>query len=306
MLLGPGNRSDCTTSSPPRHFPFPYVLRHQRDRVVADGGIRTAGGAVCDGRQRRRGLRDGNRCSRGAGLWTERAGFRDRGRRRTRGDRLVRGGELPLALAVAIDRSFSISEAHVAGVASAVKGWLRELRPRDEVMLLAIGSENEVLHPLSADRGAAGEALARLRRWGTTPLHDAVLAALSSIQAGHGRRALVLLSDGRDRYSLASAADVIERARRADVLVYPVALAREPPSLFTGLASATGGRSFQAADVGTLPSTLSTIARELRSQYLLGYTPSRPMTEGPAWRSIRVTVNRPGVRVRAREGYLAR
>lgn len=215
-------------------------------------------------------------------------------------------GELPLALAVAIDRSFSISEAHVAGVASAVKGWLRELRPRDEVMLLAIGSENEVLHPLSADRGAAGEALARLRRWGTTPLHDAVLAALSSIQAGHGRRALVLLSDGRDRYSLASAADVIERARRADVLVYPVALAREPPSLFTGLASATGGRSFQAADVGTLPSTLSTIARELRSQYLLGYTPSRPMTEGPAWRSIRVTVNRPGVRVRAREGYLAR
>jgi Ca-activated chloride channel family protein len=215
-------------------------------------------------------------------------------------------GEFPLALAIAIDRSFSVSQARLTGAAAAVRGLLGELRPQDEVMLLAIGSENEVLAPMSVDRRAALDALARLQPWGTTPLHDAVLAAIESIQAGRGRRALIVLSDGTDRYSRATAADVIEGARNTAVLVYPVALARQRPPLFAELATITGGRSFQTVDMRTLPATLATIARELRFQYLLGYTPRRAAADRTGWRSIRVRVNRPNVRVRARDGYLAR
>jgi hypothetical protein len=49
--------------------------------------------------------------------------------------------------------------------------------------------------------------------------------------------------------------------------------------------------------------TTSHIARELRHQYLLGYVPDQPDTRG--WRSIRVEVaGRPGLRVRARDGYM--
>ena len=49
------------------------------------------------------------------------------------------------------------------------------------------------------------------------------------------------------------------------------------------------------------------IAEELRFQYLLGYTPTRPISPGGnEWRSISVTVDRPGLRVRARDGYLVK
>jgi Ca-activated chloride channel family protein len=215
-------------------------------------------------------------------------------------------GEFPLALAIAIDRSFSVSQVRLAGMAAAVRELVGRLRPQDEVMLLAIGSENDILAPLSVDRRAALDALARLEPWGTTPLHDAVLAAIESIQTARGRRALILLSDGADRYSRATAADVIDSARTTDVLVYPVTLARQRPPLFAELATITGGRSFQTVDMRTLPATLATIARELRFQYLLGYAPRRPVVDRPGWRSIRVTVNRPNVRVRARDGYVAR
>jgi Ca-activated chloride channel family protein len=212
-------------------------------------------------------------------------------------------GEFPLALAVAVDRSFSVPKPLIAGVAGALRNWLRELRPQDEVMVIAIGSETEVLAPLSSDRRLAGHALARLDRWGTTALHDSVGSALSLIQAGHGRRALVLLSDGKDRYSVTSAADVLQQARGGDVLVYPIGLGRERSPWFAELASATGGRSFGSSDVKQLPSILTTIARELRFQYLLGYVPSRSPSERSGWRSIRVKVTRPGVQVRARDGY---
>jgi Ca-activated chloride channel family protein len=74
------------------------------------------------------------------------------------------------------------------------------------------------------------------------------------------------------------------------------------------LAVLTGGRSFQLRDARGLQATLTTIARELRYQYLLGYEPAdSPEAGGRRWRSIRVSLKRParGVTVRARDGYFA-
>ncbi|HXH06875.1 MAG TPA: hypothetical protein VNI83_09830, partial [Vicinamibacterales bacterium] len=52
-----------------------------------------------------------------------------------------------------------------------------------------------------------------------------------------------------------------------------------------------------------LDDAVTTITAELRRQYLLGYSPSRPWTQPGEWRTITVRVARPGVRVRARDGY---
>ena len=90
------------------------------------------------------------------------------------------------------------------------------------------------------------------------------------------------------------------------MLVYPVELGRGRAAIFSQLAAASGGRSFQLVEAAALPGILQTIATELRTQYLVGYAPRIDPAARPGWRSIRVTVKRPGVGVRAREGYLAR
>jgi Ca-activated chloride channel family protein len=216
-------------------------------------------------------------------------------------------GEFPLAAAIALDRSFSMAQTQLGVAKSAARVFLGELRPADESMIIGIGSEVEVISPRSTNRAEQYAALNRLDAFGTTSLHDAIITALEAMQDAKGRRALVLLSDGDDRYSKASAQDVLARARRSDVLVYPIALGRERPSLFAELASLTGGRSFHVRDPKKLSETLSVIARELRHQYLLGYSPTKPIVKGSdEWRSISVTVNRGTVRVRARDGYVAR
>ena len=217
--------------------------------------------------------------------------------------RTFSAGEFPLALAVAIDRSFSMSRVGLAGIASAVRGLLTALRLEDEVMVLAIGSQTEVLAPLARERAPAFAALDHLEPWGTTPLYDATVSAVAAIEPASGRRALILLSDGTDRYSETTAAQLLESVRQKDVLIYPISLGRSRPPIFAELATVTGGRSFQVGAVAALPSTLSTIAKELRFQYLLGYVPTTAASERRGWRSIHVTVKRPNVRVRARDGY---
>ncbi len=212
--------------------------------------------------------------------------------------------DVPLALAIGLDRSFSVPRDRLNGAISAVRSFLDELRPGDRTMLLAIGSQPEVLAPLAANRAAARLALANLQPWGTTPLYDAVSTAIDAIQSAGGRRALILLSDGDDRYSETSASDAIAHARARDVLVYPVAFGGTRPPIFAELATVTGGRSLYAIDNRALSSALSAIARDLRAQYLLGYVPAADGTHG--WRSIRVKTTRRGVSVRARDGYYTR
>ena len=217
-------------------------------------------------------------------------------------------GEFPLSVAIGIDRSFSMGDrSNRIGVArSAARALVGALRPDDQLMILAIGGETAVVAPLSTDRRAALSAIDRLDAWGTTPLYDATLSALDAIQPARGRRALVLLSDGADRYSTTTAAELVDRAREHDVLVYPVAIGAVRPPVFAELAAATGGRSSFASEPAALIATMKTIADELRSQYLLGYVPLRARAGERSWHAIDVSVRRAGARVRSRDGYTGR
>ena len=214
-------------------------------------------------------------------------------------------GNVPLSLAIAVDRSFSMSRERLTQVVHATQRLLGDLRADDRVMLLAVGSQVEVLSPLSADHRAAYDALRDLQPWGTTPLFDATVSAINTIQDASGRRALVLLSDGTDRYSSTTEGDMVAEARRHDVLVYPVTLRQSAPAVFAELATVTGARSVSVPDLRTLSASLSSIATELRRQYLIGYAPPAGDGAGGGWRAITVRVNKPRLRVRARDGYYA-
>jgi Ca-activated chloride channel family protein len=215
--------------------------------------------------------------------------------------RTFAAGEFPLAVAIGIDRSFSVPRDRLAAATAAARRFIHRLRPADHVMVLAIGSHVETLSPLSTKHQEVDAALERIEPWGTTPLYDATRAALDAIQKASGRRALILLSDGEDRYSATSDAELVADARRRDVLAYPIAIGRTRPPVFAELAAVTGGRTFRAVERRDLDAALDSIAREVRHQYLLGYTP--PADERRGWRSIRVTVSRVDARVRARDGY---
>jgi Ca-activated chloride channel family protein len=211
-----------------------------------------------------------------------------------------------LTVALGVDRSFSMAGEPLRLAKTASQAFLRELRPGDRSMVVAINDEADVIAPLSADRQAQSQAIAELDAWSTTALHDAVSLTLDRLAGEPGRQAIVIFSDGVDRYSRTTAAEVLERARKSNALIYPIAFGKTRAPLLADLAAMTGGRSFQLRDAKELQPTLSTIARELRYQYLLGYAPSRAIEPGTRqWRSIRVSVKNQarGLRVRSRDGY---
>ena len=214
-------------------------------------------------------------------------------------------GEFPLTVALGIDRSWSMAGDPLRLAKQASQAFLLALSPDDRSMVVAIGSDADVIAPLTMDRVSQSSAIAALDPWSTTALHDAVIATLDRLAPEPGRQALIVFSDGTDRYSRATAAEAVERARRSNALIYPIAIGRERPPLLAELAVMTGGRSFLLRDARDLEKALAEVAKELRHQYLLGYAADPADPQDPEWRSIRVVLKKPGLRVRARDGYMA-
>lgn len=218
-------------------------------------------------------------------------------------------GEFPATVVLGVDRSFSMAGEPLRLAKLASQTFLKQLRPTDRSMVVAISSEAEVIAPMSTDRAAQTQAIAALDAWSSTALYDTIVTTLDRLEGEPGRQALIVFSDGTDRYSHATEGDVLERARRSHALIYPITFgknAKNRPPIYAELAALTGGRSFFLRDARELDATLSSIAKEIRYQYLLGYTPTRPISRGREWRALRVTVRNqpPGVRVRARDGYI--
>ena len=179
---------------------------HFRSPGGADGrALRPAVRPVLVWRQRRRGVCERNRQPGEpvTGLTEKDFDVLEDGKPQTVS--VFSAGDFPLSVAVALDRSFSMAGPRLATARSAARVFLGELRAQDEAAILAIGSRVETVAPLSTDRAAQFEALARIDAFGTTGLYDSVVRAIELTQPAKGRRALVVLSDGVDRYSTTTA-----------------------------------------------------------------------------------------------------
>ena len=211
-------------------------------------------------------------------------------------------GEFALSVAIAIDRSFSMTAGGLDAARAGARRLTDQLRAQDRLMILAIGGGVQTVAGFDMPRESARQALDRIALWGSSPIGDTVIRAVDASGQQRGRQAVVLWSDGVEREAEHARADVLDRVRRSNVLIYPVAIAPAISPLLTELASLSGGRVLQARDRKAAERAAGVIADELRHQYLLGYAPP---AGAASWRRIEVRVNRPGLRVRARQGYFA-
>ena len=131
------------------------------------------------------------------------------------------------------------------------------------------------------------------------------------------RRAIVLLSDGDDTRSTIKRQDVIDFAVRSDVVIYSIGIrdANFPEGkLDSGalrkVSDRTGGRAFFPSQANELQAAFSQIDQELRSQYLIAYSPTNKNHDG-SYRRIRLEVvntdllkNKP--QLLYRQGYYAK
>jgi VWFA-related protein len=140
---------------------------------------------------------------------------------------------------------------------------------------------------------------------GTLLFDAAYLASDEVLSRQAGRKAIIILTDGEDVGSKLRLKDAIEAAQRADTIAY-VLLITDPGQLsnygdMSKLAEQTGGRIITVRGPDKLDKAFAEIAAELRSQYLLGFSPTNPVNDGK-FRKLEVK-SKDGYKIQARKGY---
>jgi Ca-activated chloride channel homolog len=225
----------------------------------------------------------------------------------------------PIALAVLLDTSASM-EGHMGMAQEAAVGFARQMRPGDLMEVVDFNGQVTILQTFTDEVAALEQAIRRTVPNGSTALYNAIYIALRSLQKVRAlrtgdirRQAVILLSDGDDTSSLVAYDEVLDLAKRSETAIYAIGLRpndgqrrdfKRSEFVLRELSQATGGRVFYPTASTELPRIYEQIARELASQYAIGYTSGDTQRNG-AWRRVSVRVLRPDMVARTREGYFA-
>lgn len=246
--------------------------------------------------------------------------------------------EEPLTVALLLDTSKSTREV-LGKIKDAAKDFIKLLQPSDRCMIVSFDYAVHQLSPLTNDRKVLEKAIkqAEIGEFVGTVLRDAVFEVVERKLSGiKGRKALIVLTDGKDHGSYPTQYELLHRLEESDAMVYTVFYKTEGPfggfrrrglgggfpprdrmarrrvrvemdnadavEFLTRMSEATAGRSY-SRDVIDLKKTLQLIADEMRQQYRLGYYPPQNATSDGALHKIKVRIANQDLIVRSRNTY---
>jgi len=191
----------------------------------------------------------------------------------------------PIALALALDTSGSMSGKPIADAKAAMRTLIETLKPTDQGAIITFSATVSVARGLTSDKDALIASTNAASAGGNTAIFDAVGAAvdvLSSVPP-QTRRAIVLLTDGQDNSSRLTLAAVTDRLRGQGYPLYVVGLGTslDRPVLQALADGSTGGQAYVAPSSEQLAGIYAGLAQLISAQYVVSYRSTvRAVTEG--------------------------
>ena len=221
----------------------------------------------------------------------------------------------PLSVALMVDTSGSTNKElkyETDSAARFLKALLSEGNPGDMVALYTFNWEIVRNHYFTHSYTSLTNALKTFHGEAGTSLYDAIYLAARDLEDRQGRKVMIIVTDGGDTTSSKSLKQALEATQLADAVIYPVVVMPITndagrniggENALTFMAEGTGGRTFLPTVGAELDRAFSEIIDELRTQYLLGFYPKNVPLTKDRFHHLEVKVNRPDLRVSARNGY---
>jgi len=247
----------------------------------------------------------------------------------------TRETDLPLTIGLLIDVSASQRNLLDIERRAAYQFFEQVLRKKDEAFLISFGEESELLQDytnsarllqaglkeLQINSGASGFGpgpVPTISQPRGTVLYDAVyLAAHEKLRGEVGRRAIVLITDGIDQGSKLRIEEAIQAAQKADAVIYsidyadpsaysngPLTFGHVSDSALQKMSGETGGHVYRVDRKHTLEDAFKELQDEMRSQYSIAYTSTKPEQDG-SFRRLEIKVSDKNLKVQVRKGYYA-
>jgi len=217
----------------------------------------------------------------------------------------------PVSIVVALDQSGSMKKSADL-VRQTAKDFVLAVRPEDSLALILFADEPKYAHVLATNRQWSLDAIEKYNPNGGTALYDALWNSLLTLKGVPGRRAVVVMTDGRDENNPGTAPgsahmfdEILPLSRQVGATIYTVGLGTKlDRETLEKLANETGGQSYFASDAAALGEQFQAVVENLRRRYVLSYTSSNTGHDGK-WRAVQIRPRSHGLVVATGGGYFA-
>jgi VWFA-related protein len=185
--------------------------------------------------------------------------------------------QLPLTVSLVIDHSGSMEGEPMTKAKEAAINFVNKMAVNDKVEIVQFDTQIDLLLEETTDKNSAIDTINNITTRSDTALYDVTYFAAESL-GPCGRKAIVLLTDGRDTVSkLHSLEQAIDKANRANIPVFVVGLKsyQFTPSILQRIAEETGAQYFEAPTPADLDRMYQAINDQLRGQYLFWFSSSQ-------------------------------
>jgi VWFA-related protein len=227
--------------------------------------------------------------------------------------------DAPLSVGILFDASGSMQN-KMRKSSEAAATFFKTANLQDEFFLVEFNEKPKLTVPFTPNSNALFERISHIKPYGRTSLYDAIhLALMQMKQAKNTRKAIVIVSDGGDNRSRFTAAQVKSAVLESDVQLYAMGIfehdtrklpqeEQNGPRILSELADESGGRNYPVEKLDDLQSISERISRELRNEYVIGYSPANGTRDGK-YRHVRLQLAPPpelhDLRTYYRHGYYA-
>jgi Ca-activated chloride channel homolog len=225
--------------------------------------------------------------------------------------------DLPVSMGLVVDNSGSMYRKRPSVNKSALD-LVEASNPQDEAFVVNFSDEAFIDCDLTSNINKLRDGLSHIDSRGGTALYDAVVASADKLVADAKRpkQVLILITDGEDNASSLTLEQTIERVQQlSGPVIYSIGLlfgdemsraeVRHARRALEMLSQETGGMAFFPKSIDQVDQITAEVARDIRSQYTLGYHSTKPTTT-PGFRRVEVTAESKGLgklSVRTRTGY---
>ncbi len=225
--------------------------------------------------------------------------------------------DLPVSIALVIDNSGSMSKKRPS-VNKAALDLVEASNPQDEAFVVNFSDEAYIDQEFTSNVNKLRDGLSHIESRGGTALYDAVVASADKLvsDAKRPKQVLVIVTDGEDNASTLTLEQTIRRVQElSGPVIYSIGLlfgdemsraeVRHARRALEMLSTETGGIAFFPRNIEQVDEIAAEVARDIRSQYTIGYHSSKPSSQ-PGFRRVQVTAEAPGMgklTVRTRTGY---
>jgi VWFA-related protein len=224
---------------------------------------------------------------------------------------LFKREDFPVAMGIVIDNSGSMREKRDE-VNKAALNLVRSSNKDDQVFVVNFSDEPILDQDFTADIKKLQAALEHVEARGGTALYDAIVAASDYLaKSPLQRKVLFVVTDGEDDASQQSLEEAVQRVQQENgPVIYAIGLlggekTRKARRALETFSLRTGGIAYFPPTLAEVDDISSSVARDIRNQYTISYTPTTPKTVG-GYRTIRLEAHSRAYKrltARTRSGY---